>query len=218
MAHSTNSHCNMFQAIQGFFLKSINAPKCVVDVLAHGSWSISVVSIVNMVHTLTKEHKKELKKLSETGLCVIAYDNLDFDFGVKEPMVENAGTFASITTGSFIQLTPDTTLGNLSFSRELWERSNLNPCGPKDSTPPTPPPYEYVVDWIKDALPHVNSAMLWFIKSVLVEDYLKPKYQDLLGPVPSSKWIPVSKSVQQPAQVMHIKASETDRNVEIVEN
>ena len=151
MAHSMNSHCNKCQAIQGFFLKSVNAPECVIDILAHGSWSISVVSIVNMVHTLTKDHKKELKKLSETGLCVIAYDNLDFDFGVKEPTVENAGTFASITMGSFIQLTPDTTLGNLSFLRELWERSDLNPCGPKDSMPPTPPPYEYVVDQIKDA-------------------------------------------------------------------
>ena len=120
MAHSTNSHCNMFQAIQGFFLESVNVPEHVIDILAHGGWSISVVSIVNMVHALTKECKKELKKLSETGLCAIAYDNLNFDFGVKEPMVENAGTFTSITTGSFIQLTPDTTLGNLSFSRELW--------------------------------------------------------------------------------------------------
>src|SRR5258708_30729354 len=141
--------------------------------VGNGSWSICVVSIVNMVHALTKEHKKELKKLSETGLCVIAYDNLDFDFGVKEPMVENAGTFPSITTGSFIQLTPDTTLGNLSFSRELWERSNLNPHGPKDSTPPTPPPYEDVVDQIKDALPHVNSARLCFIKSLLLDTYIQ---------------------------------------------
>src|SRR5260370_32597395 len=36
--------------------------------------------------------------------------------------------------------------------------------------------------------------------------------------MPSLKWINVSKSVQQPAQAMHIKASETDGNVEIVEN
>ena len=145
------------------------------------------MSIVNMVWVLTKEQKQEIRQLSQTGLCAIAYDNLNFDFHMKEPTVENAGTFASITTGSCIQLTPDTMLDDISFSRELWERSDLNPCGPKDSMPPTSPPYEYVVDQIKDALPHVNSAMLWFIKSVLVEDYLKPKYQDLLGPVPSPK-------------------------------
>src|SRR5258708_28122097 len=218
MANSTNSHCNAFQAVQGFFLESVNAPKRIIDVLAHGGWSISVVSIVNIVWALTKEQKQEIRKLSQTGLCAIAYDNLDFDFCMKEPTVENAGTFASITTGSFIQLTPDTMLDDISFSRELWERSDLNPCGPKDSMPPTSPPYEYVVDWIKDALPCVNSAILWFIKSIVVEDYLKSEYRDLLSPIPSSKWIEFSKSVQQPAQAMHIKASETDGNVEIVEN
>src|SRR6266436_2909566 len=80
MANSTNSHCNAFQAVQGFFLESVNAPKRIIDVLAHGGWSISVVSIVNMVRVLTKEWKQEIRKLSQTGLCAIVYDNLNFDF------------------------------------------------------------------------------------------------------------------------------------------
>ena len=114
--------------------------------------------------------------------------------------MENAGTFASITTVSFIQMTPDTTL-DVSFSRELWERSDLNLNGPKDSMPPIPPPHKFIVYWIKEALPHMNSAMVWFIKSILVDDYLKSnsEYQDLLGDMPSLKWINISKSVQQPA-------------------
>src|SRR5260370_40246232 len=59
---------------------------------------------------------------------------------------------------------------------------------------------------------------MWFIKSILVDNYLTSEYQDLLGPMPSLKWIGISKSVQQPARAMHIKALETDGNVEIVKN
>jgi len=54
--NSTNSQCNAFQAIQGFFLESINAPECIINVLAHGSWSISVPTVVKMVQALTKDH------------------------------------------------------------------------------------------------------------------------------------------------------------------
>ena len=38
MVNSTNSHCNAFQAVQGFFLESVNAPEHIIDVLAHGGW------------------------------------------------------------------------------------------------------------------------------------------------------------------------------------
>ena len=64
----------------------------------------------------------------------------------------------------------------------------------------------------------VESALLWFIKSILIDNYLPTEYKDLLGPIPSSKWILIRKTIQQPACVMHIKASSTDGNVEIIEN
>ena len=64
----------------------------------------------------------------------------------------------------------------------------------------------------------VKSAMLWYIKSMIIEEYLPSSYKDLLGPMPSSKWIDVEKSTQQPAYMMHIKASSNDGNVKIVEN
>ena len=60
--------------------------------------------------------------------------------------------------------------------------------------------------------------MLWFIKSILVNEFLPPKYKDLLGPIPSSTSIPVEKSTQYPAHAMQINVSSTDGNVEIVEN
>src|SRR5258708_989884 len=51
--------------------------------------SISVATIVNMVKALTREHQSILWELSMDGLCTIAYNNLDFDFKVKEPTLEN---------------------------------------------------------------------------------------------------------------------------------
>src|SRR5260370_32321229 len=111
--NSTNSWCNAFQAIQGYILESINAPEHIINVLAHSRWSVSVPMVVKMVEALTKNHQHILQDLSTHGLCTIAYDNLDFDFKVKELTLENPGGFASITTGTFVLLSPETTLNDL---------------------------------------------------------------------------------------------------------
>ena len=47
------------------------------------------------------------------GLCVMAYNNLDFDFKTKELSDQNQGTFLSITTATFIPLTYGATLDDL---------------------------------------------------------------------------------------------------------
>ena len=57
ITNSANSWCNAFQVIQGFFLESVNAPECIINVLAHGSWSVSVPTVVKMVQALTKDHR-----------------------------------------------------------------------------------------------------------------------------------------------------------------
>ena len=165
-----------------------------------------------------KEQYDTIKNLGKGGLCALAYDNLDFDFKVKEPTLENLGSFTSITTGTFIPLGHGTTLDNLCYSKELWEKSTLNPCGLKDISPVQLPSQKYLVRQLQESIPQVKSAILWFIKSVLVDKFLSPEYHVLLGPIPSLGYIPVEKSTQQPVCTMHIKASSTDGNVEIVEN
>ena len=119
LANSMNSWCNAFQAVQGFFLESINTPEQVINMLAHGGWSISVVSVVKMVRSLTVEQQEIIQEFSKDGLCALAYDNLDFDFKLKEAMLENRGTFESITTGTFISLGHGMMLDDLHFSNEL---------------------------------------------------------------------------------------------------
>ena len=112
--------------MQGFFLDSTNAPQRVVDVLSQGGWSISAESITRMVRSVTEDRRKFLKTLSDTGLCAIAYDNLDFSFDTKEPSDRNQGTFQSIMTGTFIPLSHNVALNDIQYQRELWEKSPLN--------------------------------------------------------------------------------------------
>ncbi len=146
LAHSTNTRCNAFQAVQGFFLESMNTPEHIINVLAHGGWSISIPSVVNMVRSLTAERREIIRNLSKNGLCALTYDNLDFDFKPKEATLENPGTFESITTGTFIPLGHGTMLEDLQCSDELWRRSSLNPQGVKDVTPSQPPSLRYILN------------------------------------------------------------------------
>ncbi len=145
LANSTNARCNAFQAVQGFFLESVNTPKHVINVLAHGGWSISLMSICNMVKSLMKEQWTLLKGLSSTRLFSIAYDNLDFDFKAKEPTIEHQGSFESIMTATFIPLTHGATQDDLHFSQKIWEESPTNPDSVEDSRPHPPIPITYSV-------------------------------------------------------------------------
>ena len=107
------------------------------------------------------------------------------------------------------------------FLDELWKKkkSSLNPQGMKDVISSHLPSHWYILKWVGESLPPVELVMLWYIKSTIVE-YLPSSYKSLLGLMPSSKWIDIkkSKSTQQPACAMHIKASSNDGNIKIVEN
>ncbi len=180
LANSANARCNAFQAVQGFFLKSVNTPKCVINVLAHGGWSISLMSICNMVKSLMKEQQTLLKGLSSTRLFSIAYDNLDFDFKAKEPTIEHQGSFESIMTATFIPLTHGATQDDLHFSQKIWEESPTNPDSVEDSRPCPPPHTNYIFSHLRESAPCIHSAIEWFIKYKLVEEY-SHKFHKQLG-------------------------------------
>ena len=113
----------------------MNTPECIINVLAHGGWSVSVPSVVNVVRSLTAERQEIIQNLSNNGLCTLTYNNLNFDFKPKEATLENPGTFESITTSTFMPLGHGTMPEDLWFSDELWRRSSLNLQGVKDVTP-----------------------------------------------------------------------------------
>ena len=141
-----------------FFLESINTLEQVINVLAHGGWSVSVVSVVKMVRSLTVEWQEIIWELSKDGLCTLAYDNLDFDFKLKEATLENPGTFESITTGTFISLGHGTMLDDLHFSNELWRKSPLNPQGTNDVTPSQSPSLQYILKQMGESIPHTEQS------------------------------------------------------------
>ena len=188
-----------------------------MDVLAQGGWSVSAETITKMVRSVTLERRNALKKLLDPGLCAIAYDNLDFNFKTKEPSDNNQGTFRSITMGMFIPLTHGTTPMDIQYSKELWEKSTLNPKRPNDSKPPTPPSVDYLMDWIQAAQGEVKFAMEWLIQKILVDKYL-PQHKKNLGRMPSTLNIGIEKTVQYPARAMHLSAATNDDNISIVQN
>ena len=124
---------------------------------------MSTESIYHIVHSVTRSLKDGLQKLADPGLYAMAYDNLDFDFKTKEPSDQNHGTFVSITTGTFIPLTYGATIDDLRCSRELWEKSPLNPNHTRDSRPPVTPDRRYLFDCIQERQDSVLEGMEWFI-------------------------------------------------------
>ena len=218
LANSSSQKCNAFQSIQGFFLDSMNAPRRVIEVLSHGGWSISPESIYYTIRSVTDSLKESLRKLSDPGLYAMAYDNLDFDFKTKEPSDQNQGTFSSITTATFIPLTYGATLDDLRYSKELWEKSSLNPKNPNDSKPPTTPDRQYVFDHIQERQDNVLRGMEWFVWKILVDNHLET-YKEELGTMPSSFTLDrPERMIQYPAHAMHLKTSVNDDNIAIVKN
>ncbi|KAF8331614.1 uncharacterized protein EI90DRAFT_2919615, partial [Cantharellus anzutake] len=137
---------------------------------------------------------------------------------MKEPGDQNQGTFSSITTATFIPLTYGTTLDDLRYSKELWEKSSLNPDNPKDSRPPATPDRQYLFEHIQERQDSVLQGMEWFTQKIIVDNYLG-QYKGELGKMPSSFTLDVpEKTVQYPARAMHLKASVNDDNIAIVKS
>ena len=214
---SMSQLCNAFQVIQGFFLKSVNAPERLINALSCSGWSISNQSIHNMIKSTTQEQKAKIRELRHSGLFAIAYDNLDFSFKTKQPTVENQGSFVSITTGTFIPLTHSATKADFEYSSELWDKSSLNLVGMEDTKSELMPSFHYIHECITNASPMIQSCTEWIILKIIV-NALIPEFKKELGSMPSSLNIPCQQTVQIPAQAMHIKASTTDGNVEILKN
>jgi len=169
-------------------------------------------SICHIVQSVTDSIKENLRKLSDTGLCVMAYDNLDFDFKTKEPR-----NVLSITMATFIPLTvpmvPHLMTSNTwkNFGRRMLSIPIIP--GTQDW-----PPYlidhtsliTFKSDWVmyyKDWNGLWERYLLIIIWTVQGETW---KHTFLIYPQPTGK------TVQYPACAMHLKASVNDDNITIV--
>ncbi|EIW73719.1 hypothetical protein CONPUDRAFT_25890, partial [Coniophora puteana RWD-64-598 SS2] len=63
---SCNERCNYLQGMVGVFLHSVNAPQRVINVLAHGGFTISSTSINASVRNLSKQIEKQIQTSGQT--------------------------------------------------------------------------------------------------------------------------------------------------------
>ncbi|KAJ6540519.1 hypothetical protein B0H19DRAFT_959500, partial [Mycena capillaripes] len=90
MMQSTNQQSNMLESVIGIFLHASNTPSKVIETLARMGISISLDSIHNAVHSLSRETFERLRTMGQTLLVSYAYDNFDINFPHAIPTVENS--------------------------------------------------------------------------------------------------------------------------------
>ncbi|KAI0310052.1 hypothetical protein OF83DRAFT_920825 [Amylostereum chailletii] len=126
---STNQRCNALQSVIGLFLHSNNVPERVIETLAHVGLSLSQAAINDAVNALSADAFIKIRALACTLLAAYAYDNFDVQMNVATPTVEKKDELLHLTSGTLIRLDHGVTLEDLDCSKELWEKSSLNPIG-----------------------------------------------------------------------------------------
>jgi hypothetical protein len=128
MMQSRNSKCNALESVFGIFLHSTNTPEKVIQALSHMGISISLSAIHTAIHSLSLETYEALRTMGQTLLVGYAYDNFDIDFKTGVPTIEKIGdTLTHLTSGTLIMLEHGVKKEHLQCSRDLWDKSTLNP-------------------------------------------------------------------------------------------
>ncbi|KAG1785761.1 uncharacterized protein HD556DRAFT_1232684, partial [Suillus plorans] len=223
---SSNERCNYLQGLLGIFFHSTGVPQKVIDVLAHAGLSISVTSIHNAVHSMSKEIAANIKQGIRSLKVSFAYDNFDIDFKTSEPTIGHRSTFVSATSATSLPLVGIDNPEALRCSAALWAADSRNP---------TPSTTAVEIDEFDMLQHHINdtysrpkqgerlsprlAAFAWHVRDILVQHgrYFG-SFVDKLGEPESVLRIPVTKTDQIPFRSMRIKQSTADGNMEVMEN
>ncbi|KAG1797700.1 uncharacterized protein HD556DRAFT_1233126 [Suillus plorans] len=100
---SSNERCNYLQGLLGIFFHSTGVPQKVIDVLAHAGLSISVTSIHNAVHSMSKEIAANIKQGIRSLKVSFAYDLTSSPLSVRFPTL---GTCAILVDLCFFREPP----------------------------------------------------------------------------------------------------------------
>ncbi|KAJ7710452.1 hypothetical protein B0H17DRAFT_1155424 [Mycena rosella] len=137
LMQSTNQQSNMLASVIGIFLHASNTPSKVIETLARMGISISVDSIHNAVHSLSRETSQRLRTMGQTLLVSYAYDNFDINFPNVVPTIEKStDTLTHMTSGGLIYLEHGVKAEDLKCSEELWKTNPLNPEFDARKAPP----------------------------------------------------------------------------------
>ncbi|PBK93786.1 hypothetical protein ARMGADRAFT_928311 [Armillaria gallica] len=122
-SHSSNQKFNAFQAVIGFFLKSKQCPKIILEMVAHMGISVSVQSVSQMVNSLSKKAEERIKTLGPSNNI---YDNFDMEFLVAHPTPDHQKYHLSATAVTFTLYLDIDHERDLRFTQELRETSEYN--------------------------------------------------------------------------------------------
>ncbi|KAJ6586746.1 hypothetical protein B0H10DRAFT_1925747 [Mycena sp. CBHHK59/15] len=137
VSSSTNQQSNMLESVIGIFLHASNTPSKVIETLARMGISISVDSIHNAVHSLSRETYERLRAMGQTLLVSYTYDNFDINFPHVVPTVENStDTLTHMTSGGLIYMEHGVKTEDMRCSEELWKKNTLNPQFDARKAPP----------------------------------------------------------------------------------
>ncbi|KAG1730877.1 hypothetical protein EDB19DRAFT_1896988 [Suillus lakei] len=223
---SLNERCNYLHGLLGIFFHSMSVPQKVIDVLAHAGLSISVTSIHNAIHSMSKEVAANIKQGIRSLKVSFAYDNFDIDFKTSEPTIGHHSTFVSATSTTLLPLVGIDNPDALHCSTALWGANSRNPA---------PSIAAVEIDEFDMLKHHINdtysrpkpgkrisprlTAFVWHVRNILVQHgWYFGTFADKLGEPESVLWIPVTKTDQIPFHSMRIKQSTADGNMEVMEN
>lgn len=218
MGNSSNEQFNALQCIIGFFLESKCAPEIVIELLSHMGISVSTQTTRNMVNSLTRSAKGRNKSLPPS---MFIYDNFDMDFKVAQPTAGKSGTHASMTSATFapyLNIQPE----DLRFTKELHETSPFN----KDIPPGDPRIYK---PRIRDVMPSrtpsssgpdaLVKCFAWHLRSILVQQEPSfSSYTQHLGLPAPLDVLPLTKTVQYPANAINADEGQHDGNWQVLVN
>ncbi len=208
----------------GFFLRSKQCPKVILETLAHIGISVSVQSVARMVNSLSKKVEERLQTLE--GNMNRVYDNFDMDFTVAHPTPDHQKTHLSATAATFVPYNNIDCNCDLRFTKELQETStyniNLNPDDLRIYKP-----------WFDNILPKspmilstgpgrksLYDAFTWHVRSILIE-HGGPgfsKFKSELGQPESIQSLSVKTTFQYPGWAMHTDESTYNGNWEVLLN
>ncbi|KAF7333245.1 hypothetical protein MSAN_02426600 [Mycena sanguinolenta] len=223
LMQSTNQQSNMLQSVIGIFLHASNTPSKVIETLARIGISISINSINNAVHSLSRQTYERLRSMGQTLLVSYAYDNFDINFPNLVPTVEKStDTLTHMTSGGLIYLEHGVKEEDLKCSAELWRKNPLNP--ELDHAPTT-----HTIHDLEELHPEVDHSSgltrrerfnAWKFLSDLImygPDFFQ-QFRAVLGKPEMIEQIPVVKMQWAPAKSMDIKQSTVAGNLQVIPN
>lgn len=223
--HSQDQRCNALQSVTGIFLHSCGAPEKLIKVLSRMGISVALSSIHRSIKSMSEHSEDNVKSVGKSLLTSYAFDNLDFKLPGGIPTIESPNDgLVHITTGTLLRLDHGVTLGDLRCSKELWDRSELNPLAsdPRRFNPRATMRFLTTLhkepDYPVGSLSRRGRFRAWFVAHTLLK-HGPESLSHLSSQLPDPEFIdaiPVQKLRQQPLRAMDISVSSISGNLEAI--